>query len=416
MKKDKYVKVKETSIEDEKYAKCADVFNYALDKTLKELKQSVEGLTHNLNSLQSRSGAQLPFSSINYGTCTLKEGQYIIDALLDGQLSGTGPDHRTSIFPCAIFQYNKELNGRPGTPNYSLFRKALYSCSKRIYPNFANTHWSVQEAGQKFDREQKNLALKRLFANDYMAYSSLIDWIKNNKTEADNMSIYVEENSNGTEVIKVKAWSEQLPFEIMSTMGCRTYNSYDINADADFFFKQFSYIAENGELPRWKMWSANQKDGRGNICPVTIILPTLAMESKLWSEEHDKTEAERVDYFMNMLEFKINQAREMLIERFTLICSQPESSARFMWNNNTMYGYDGESVSSALKHGTLAIGQIGVAESLQLLIGCDQTEQKGLDLAIKIEQLFNKKCAEFKKNDHLNFGVYYTPGQNKRAA
>lgn len=219
MKKDKYIKVKETSIEDEKYTKCTDVFNYALDKTLKELKQSVEGLTHNLNSLQSRSGAQLPFSSINYGTCTLKEGQYIIDALLDGQLSGTGPDHRTSIFPCAIFQYNKELNGRPGTPNYSLFRKALYSCSKRIYPNFANTHWSVQEAGQKFDREQKNLALKRLFANDYMAYSSLIDWIKNNKTEADNMSIYVEENSNGTEVIKVKAWSEQLPFEIMSTMG-----------------------------------------------------------------------------------------------------------------------------------------------------------------------------------------------------
>ena len=159
------------------------------------------------------------------------------------------------------------------------------------------------------------------------------------------------------------------------------------------------------------MWSANQKDGRGNICPVTIILPTLAMEAKLWAEENNKTEEERITYFMNSLEFKIGQAREMLIERFTLICSQPESAAKFMWQNNTMYGYDGESVSSALKHGTLAIGQIGVAESLQLLIGCDQTEQRGLDLAIRIEQLFNKKCAEFKKNDHLNFGVYYTPAE-----
>lgn len=412
MKSKKYKFVKETSIEDEKYSKYKDVFNYALDKTLKELKQSVEGLTHNLNSLQSRSGAQLPFSSVNYGTCTLKEGQYIIDALLNGQLAGTGPDHRTSIFPCAIFQYNKELNGKPGTPNYNLFRKALYSCSKRIYPNFANTEWSTQTAGQKFDREQKNIALERLVSNDYITYCKLIDWLKDNPTEATNMSLEVTMNENNVEVISVKSWNDQLPFEIMSTMGCRTYNSYDINADADFWYKQFSFIGENGELPRWKMWSANQKDGRGNICPVTIILPTLAMESKIWSEENNKTEQERIDYFMNMLEFKINQAREMLIERFTLICSQPESAARFMWENNTMYGYDGESVSSALKHGTLAIGQIGVAESLQLLIGCDQTEQKGLDLAIKIEQLFNKKCGEFKKNDHLNFGVYYTPAEN----
>ena len=71
---------------------------------------------------------------------------------------------------------------------------------------------------------------------------------------------------------------------------CRTYNSYDINSDADFWYKQFNYIAENGKLPRWKMWSANQKDGRGNICPVTIILPTLAMEAKLWAEENNKTE------------------------------------------------------------------------------------------------------------------------------
>lgn len=193
---------------------------------------------------------------------------------------------------------------------------------------------------------------------------------------------------------------------------CRTYNSYDINSDRDFWLKQFKYIAEHDELPRWKMWSANQKDGRGNICPVTIILPTLAMEAKQWSEKYDKSLEDRQNYFMKQLDLKISQARQMLIERFTLICSQPEAAAKFMWNNNTMYGYDGETVSSAMKHGTLAIGQIGLAETLRLLTdGKDQTTDDGMTLAKKIEGLFQQRCNEFKKNDRLNFGVYYTPAE-----
>lgn len=216
----KYSNVKEVSIESEVYNKNGkEVFQYALNKTLKELSQAVEGMFANLNSLMSRSGAQLPFSSINYGTCTLKEGQYVIDALLNGQLDGTGPEHRTSIFPCAIFQYNEELNGRPGTPNYELFRKALYSCSKRIYPNFANTAWSVQTNGQKFDREQKRIALERMVKDDYINYLALFKWIKANEKEAKNMSLYVALNENGVETISIKPWNEQLPFEIMSTMG-----------------------------------------------------------------------------------------------------------------------------------------------------------------------------------------------------
>ena len=216
----KYSNVKEVSIESDVYNKNGkEVFQYALNKTLKELSQAVEGMFANLNSLMSRSGAQLPFSSINYGTCTLKEGQYIIDALLNGQLDGTGPDHRTSIFPCAIFQYNEELNGCPGTPNYELFRKALYSCSKRIYPNFANTAWSIQTNGQKFDREQKRIALERMIKDDYINYLALLNWIKDNEKEAKNMSLYVALNENGVEVISIKPWNEQLPFEIMSTMG-----------------------------------------------------------------------------------------------------------------------------------------------------------------------------------------------------
>lgn len=160
------------------------------------------------------------------------------------------------------------------------------------------------------------------------------------------------------------------------------------------------------------MWSANQKDGRGNICPVTIILPTIAMEAKQWSDKYNKTQEERVNYFLKQLEMKIYQAVQMLVERFTLICSQPEAAAKFMWNNNTMYGYDGESVSSAIKHGTLAVGQIGLAETLRLLVGVDQTDSEvGMPTAKKIEQLFKDKCSEYKHSTHLNFGVYYTPAE-----
>lgn len=161
-------------------------------------------------------------------------------------------------------------------------------------------------------------------------------------------------------------------------MLCRTANGWDINGF--------------GQL----------KDGRGNICPVTIILPTLAMES-----DRD------VEKFMKLLDKKIHEAKDMLIERFEWICSQNPKSAKFMYENNLMAGYiPEEGIRSALKHGTLAVGQIGIAETLQLLIGCDQTTEKGLELAKRIEKLFKNRCAEFKEEYKLNFGVYYTPAEN----
>lgn len=406
----KYNKVAETSIESELYNN-KKAYKYAFEMTMKELRQSVEGLFHNLNSLASRSGNTLPFSSINYGTCTLKEGQYIINALIEGQIAGTGPDHRTSIFPCAIFQWDKDVNGKPGTPNYYLFRKALVSCSKRIYPNFANCQWTLQKKGQVYDREEKTKGLSMLIQYDEITgtdkVGALREWLLHNQTEANNLSLGVLDGK-----IFVHNWNDQKPFEIMSTMGCRTYNAYDVNADRDFWFKLFLYITENGKLPRWKMWSANQKDGRGNICPVTIIMPTIAAETKLYGEEKNLSESELRKEFLKRLDKKIDEAHDMLIERYKIICSQPESAARLMWDNNTMYGYDGESVESAIKHGTLAIGQIGLAETLRLVVGHDHTDPEAMKFAKEIEELFNSKCAEFKKNDHLNFGVYYTPAEN----
>ena len=118
------------------------VYQYAMDMTLKEVHQAVEGMYHNLNTLQSRSGNQLPFTSINYGTCTLPEGRMITKALLDVSIEGIGKLHKTSIFPCGIFQCMKGVNREEGDPNYDLFKLALRSTATRLYPNYANVDWS----------------------------------------------------------------------------------------------------------------------------------------------------------------------------------------------------------------------------------------------------------------------------------
>lgn len=319
-------------IDAEIYKVADEAYEYALDMTTKECYQAVEGMYHNLNTLQSRSGNQLPFSSINYGTCTLPEGRMVIKALLDVSINGMGKLHKTSIFPCGIFQCMNGVNRHPGEPNYDLFRLALKSTSLRLYPNYANVDWSGN-AG--YDR------------NDPRTY--------------------------------------------FSTMGCRTANGLDINGF--------------GQL----------KDGRGNICPVTIIMPTLAMEAKAWVDEQEKlnNHEDATEAFMFILDKKIHEAKDMLIERFNWICSQSPDSAKFMYENHTMAGYvPEEGIRSALKHGTLAIGQLGLAETLQILIGCDHTTPEGMELAKRIEQLFKTRCAEFKEQEHLNFGVYYTPAEN----
>lgn len=257
-------------------------------------------------------------------------------ALLDVSIEGIGKLHKTSIFPCGIFQYMKGVNDKPDTPNYDLKKLAIKSTAKRLYPNYANVDWSGN-----------------------------------------------------------KGYDPNDPKTYFSTMGCRTANGLDING------------------------MGQTKDGRGNICPVTIIMPTLAMEAV---EQAEKMNMESGDYyddnlvinrFFEILDTKIHEAKDMLIERFNWICSQSPESAKFMYENGLMEGYiPEEGIRSALKHGTIVIGQLGLAETLQILIGCDHTTDKGMKLAKRIEQLFKDRCAEFKQEYKLNFGVYYTPAEN----
>lgn len=323
----------QASINDNVFVRNEMAYKYAMDMTIKEVHQAAEGLFHNLNTLQSRSGNQLPFTSINFGTCTLPEGRMVTKALLEVSIEGLGHLHRTSIFPCSIFQCMNGVNRKPGDPNYDLYQLALKSTAQRLYPNYANVDWSGNAGYDPTD-----------------------------------------------------------PRTYFSTMGCRTSNGYDINGF--------------GQL----------KDGRGNICPVTIILPTLAMEAK---EKYntdvmmDRDNKSIIDLFFDILDKKIHEAKDMLIERFEYICSQNPASAKFMYENNVMAGYiPEEGIRSALRHGTLAIGQLGLAETLEILVGCNHTSPKGMALAKRIEALFKQRCAEFKEEYKLNFGVYYTPAEN----
>ena len=258
----------------------------------------------------------------------------VIEAILGGSLKGVGKFHRTSVFPCGIFQCMKGVNRAPSDPNYDLFQLALKSTSQRLYPNYANVDWSGN-AG--YD------------VNDPKTY--------------------------------------------FSTMGCRTANGWDVNG------------------------MGQTKDGRGNICPVTIIMPTLAMEAKEhWENDlvgDERTKDSLIEIFIEILDDAIQDAKDTLLERFEYICSQSPKAATFMYENGTMEGYiPEEGIRSALKHGTLALGQLGLAETLQLLIGKNHTTPEGMELAKRIEQLFKNRCAQFKEQYKLNFGVYFTPAEN----
>ena len=128
-----------------------EAYDYAMKMTEKETSQAVEGFFHNCNSLQSRAGSQLPFTSINYGTCTLEEGRMVTRAILENSIKGGGRLHRTYIFPCQIFQCMKGVNRKEGEPNYDLYKLALKSTSLRLYPNYANVDWSVNEGYDRND-------------------------------------------------------------------------------------------------------------------------------------------------------------------------------------------------------------------------------------------------------------------------
>ena len=266
------------------------MYNQAYFDLMCEGKQSAQSLYHNLNTLESRAGSQIPFTSINFGTDTSTEGKLVSKWLMAASLDGIGKYHLTPIFPISIFKYKSGVNAHNGDPNYDIKKLAIKSLSRRIYPNIVNCNFSGN----------------------------------------------IEEPGN--------------PDTEMATMGCRTMMGYDRNG--------LGY----------------SKLGRGNVCPTTINLPKLGIKHGICLGERDTAD---LDGFWEEFDEVLHLTEMSLVDRFYHVCKQSVASAKFMYGNGTIADYDKASykgIYEAMKHGTLAVGYIGIAEMCQALFGKDHSE------------------------------------------
>ena len=324
----KWFELNDLSIDNEELKeKHPKVYTYAMDMLENEGAQSAQGLYHNLNTLESRQGSQVPFTSINLGRDTSPEGRLVTKWIMNASIDGIGEHHLTSIFPISIFQYKKGTNAKPGDPNYDLKQLALKSMSKRIYPNWCNGDWS---------------------------------------------QAHEDEND---------------PDTFFSTMGCRTLVGYDRHG--------LGYI----------------RQGRGNNVPNTIILPKLGIEYGICLGERDKAD---LDGFWNGLENALKLCEKGLLERYEIIKNQSPKAAPFMYQNHTMKGSRDctDTVENAVKHNTLGIGLIGVAEMCVALFGKNHAEDKDVHaFALSVVKRIYDYAKEASDRNDLNFGCYFTPAE-----
>lgn len=323
-----YAKSNSLSIEDDYFKQDKDIYTYAIDMLNKEGRQSAQGLYHNLNTLESRQGSQVPFTSINFGRDTSIEGRLVSQWLMEASLDGIGKHHLTSIFPISIFQYKEGCNANPEDTNYDIKQLALKSMSKRIYPNWCNCNWSQAH----------------------------------------------EDESN--------------PDTFFATMGCRTMVGYDRNG--------LGYI----------------RQGRGNNVPNTIILPKLGIEYGICLGE--RTEPD-IKGFWKAFEDTLHLAEKGLLERFAIMVKQSSASAPFMYQNNTIQNARKckDSVYESLKHNTLAIGYIGIAEMCQALFGKNHVHDKNVhEFAVSVVKRIYDYAIEASERNNLNFSCYATPAES----
>ena len=302
-------------------------YKFAMRQLEREGIQASEALYHNLNTLESRAGSQVPFTSINFGRDTSTEGRFVSEKMLRASLSGVGKHHLTPIFPISIFQYKQGCNANPGDPNYDLKQLAIESLSKRIYPNFVNCDYSQA----------------------------------------------CEDLSN--------------PDTYFATMGCRTMLGYDRHSDS------FNRV------------------GRGNLVPNTMILPKLGIEYGICLGKRTEPDLKG---FWSAFEDLLMLCEQGLLERFDIMVNQPPEAGPFMYQNGTMKDAQNCRVSNyeALKHGTLAMGYIGIAEMCQALFGKNHAEDAGVkEFALRVVSRIHQYAKEASERHDLNFSCYATPAE-----
>lgn len=304
-------------------------FKYALKETEIETLQAAESLVHNLNTMSSRAGGQIPFTSINYGTCTSPEGQLVIRSLLDATIRGLGSGE-TPIFPIQIFKCKQGVNQNPGEPNYALFLKAAECSAKRLYPNFANLDAPL------------------------------------------NLMYYDPAN----------------PDTEFATMGCRT------RVLADRFGR-------------------NHLSGKGNLSFNTLNLVKLGLEHGIALGKR-KTADERG--FYRELTHYMDIALEGLLHRFQIQASQKAKASDFMmregvWEGGEQLGPE-DTVGDLLKHGSLSIGFIGLAECMKAMYGKHHGEDEEVyQKAYDIIAYMRRYCDEQGERHNLNITLFATPAE-----
>ncbi|MCV3382672.1 anaerobic ribonucleoside triphosphate reductase [Campylobacter sp. IFREMER_LSEM_CL292] len=310
---------------DENFLKQANAYAYkrALKQTQDATFQAMEALVHNLNTMNSRAGAQVPFSTLNYGTDTSFEGQMVIENLLKATMKGLG-NGETPIFPVQIFKVKEGINYNEKDPNYKLFKLAIECASKRLFPNF-----------------------------------SFLDASFNAK--------YYKKGDYNSEV---------------AYMGCRTRvmaNVYD----------------ESKEIT----------SGRGNLSFTSINLVRLAIEAK-----------GNLELFYSLLKEKLELVYEQLLHRYKIQSLKKVKNFPFLMGEGIWIDSDSlkenDSVEKIIAHGTLAIGYIGLCESLIALVGSHHGQsQEARDLGLQIVRFMREFVDEKALKDKLNFSLIATPAE-----
>jgi len=306
-------------------------YEKALQKTNRATYQAMEAFIHNLNTMHSRAGAQVPFSSINFGTDTSPEGRMVIKNFLLAQEKGLGRGE-TPIFPVSIFKVKEGLNYNKEDKNYDLFKLACKVSAKRLFPNF-----------------------------------SFVD-------APFNLPYYHPGDPN-TEI---------------SYMGCRTRVIGDVTDP-------------NHEVVT----------GRGNLSWTTINLPRLGIKHGIALKEREKADMKG---FYRELEEIMDMVKDQLLERFEVQCNKRCYNFPFLIGEGVWT--DGEKLKPTdrmrkiLKHGSLTIGFIGLAETLKALIGEHHGEsEEAQKLGLKIIKFMRKKADEFSREYNLNFTLIATPAE-----
>ncbi len=296
---------------------------YADKEIRRSTYQAMEAFIHNLNTMHSRAGAQIPFSSINYGTDTSPEGRLVIESVLLAQEAGLG-NGETPIFPIHIFKVKEGVSYNPGDPNYDLFKLACRVSAKRLFPNF-----------------------------------SFIDAPYNLQ--------YYKEGDYDTEV---------------AYMGCRTRvigNVYDPSREV--------------------------VGGRGNLSFTSVNLPRLAIKAN-----------GNIDFFFEELERMCDLVINQLYERFKIQAAKKVKNFPFLmgqgiWIDSDKLGYD-DTVEEVIKHGTLSMGFIGLAETLKCLTGKHHGESKEAQtLGLEIIGFMRKKMDEASQKTGMNYSLLATPAE-----